>query len=107
MATQEFVVPRSMPITRSILSLSHHRAVEPSGLAAFEPTYPVSDSIILGRQRRGTLEFSETALLHAGRHVNSGQSHPSLGFLAEGHGLTGRLRGLHQSDRFSRVVAGN
>src|SRR5450432_2227640 len=81
MATQEFVVPRSMPITRSILSLSHHRAVEPSGLAAFEPTYPVSDGIILGRQRRGALEFSEGALLHAGRLVNSGQSDPGLGVL--------------------------
>src|SRR5664279_5494485 len=107
MATQEFVVPRSMPITRSILSLSHHQAVEPSGLAAFEPTYPVSDSIILGRQRRGTLEFRQAALLHTCRHVDSGQSHPRLGFLAEAHGLTGRLSGLHQSDRFSGVVARN
>src|SRR5664279_3640946 len=65
-ATQEFVVPRSMPITRSILRPSHHRAVRLSGLATFEPTYPVADGIILGRQRRGAFEFCQGALLHAG-----------------------------------------
>src|SRR6187551_1596233 len=78
MATQEFVVPRSIPITRSILSPSHHQADSASSLAAFESPYPIADCIILGRQRRGMLEFSEAALLHAGADVDSGERDPGL-----------------------------
>src|SRR3954462_518244 len=78
MATHEFVVPRSMPITRSIPSPSHHRATSCSSFTAFESLYPIADSIILGRQRRGALEFGERALLHTGRNVDSGQGYPGL-----------------------------
>src|SRR5437762_605586 len=78
MATQEFVVPRSMPITRSILSPSHHQAALASCLAAFGSPYPIADCIILGRQRRGALEFGQGALLHPGRDVNPGESYPGL-----------------------------
>src|SRR6478609_9227257 len=77
-ATHEFVVPRSMPITRSILSPSHHQAVSASSLAAFESPYPIADCIILGRQRRGALEFGQSALLHASREVDPGERHPGL-----------------------------
>src|SRR4051812_35541766 len=77
-ATQEFVVPRSMPITRSILSPSHHQAARPSSLAAFESPYPIADCIILGRQRRGALEFRQPTLLHAGRDVDPGECYPGL-----------------------------
>src|SRR6478735_734107 len=77
MATQEFVVPRSMPITRSILSPSHHER-SASSLTAFESPNPISDSIILGRQRRGALEFGQPALLHARCHVDPGERYPGL-----------------------------
>src|SRR6185369_194117 len=52
-----------------------------SSLTAFESPYPIADCIILGRQRRGALEFGQPALLHAGHDVNSGECYPGLSVL--------------------------
>src|SRR6185369_2605498 len=77
--THEFVVPKSIPMTRSIACfLQSIVAPRGSRVGPAGAPDPVLDAIILGRQLLRTLELRQRALFHACLHVNLAERQPQV-----------------------------
>src|SRR5688572_22564668 len=101
--TQELVVPRSMPMTRSISpfrssvswGLWEDRGLEyGSAELALQPPDPIAYLIIARRKRLCSGKLALSALFHAGFDVETGQSHPEPSVIGlQQDGLFGHFPG--------------